>query len=55
MACVLGGLVYWTCITLNCPVELTAIITFLVVCACRLLAVRYHISLPILKSYEENK
>ncbi len=55
MACVLGGLVYWTCITLNCPVEVTAIITFLVVCACRLLAVRYHISLPILKSYEENK
>ena len=48
MACVLGGLVYWGGVMLGLPVELTAIITFCVVCLTRFLAVRYHITLPIL-------
>ena len=49
MACVLGGLVYWGCHALNVSVELTAILTFVVICLIRFLAVRYHISLPILR------
>lgn len=48
MACVLGGLVYWLCVELSMPMELTSIVTFMIVCIIRFLAVKYHISLPIL-------
>ncbi|MBQ8158608.1 MAG: trimeric intracellular cation channel family protein [Prevotella sp.] len=48
MACVMGGIVYWCCLEVQIPAELTAILTFLVVCIIRFLAVRYHVSLPIL-------
>lgn len=50
MACVLGGLVYWGGIWLGLPVELTAVISFFTTCLIRFLAVRYRISLPVLKS-----
>jgi len=50
MACVLGGLAYWIGITMGLPVELTATISFVTTCLIRFLAVRYHISLPILKN-----
>ena len=49
MACVLGGVVYWGGIELGFSVGLTAIISFVTTCLIRFLAVRYHISLPILK------
>ncbi len=49
MACVLGGIVYWLGIVVGLPVEITAIGSFLTTCLIRFLAVRYHISLPILK------
>ena len=52
MACVLGGFVYWGGVELGLPVEFTVIISFLTICIIRFLAVRYHISLPIL---HENK
>ena len=50
IACVLGGIVYWGGIEIGLPVGLTAIISFVTTCLIRFLAVRYHISLPILKS-----
>jgi uncharacterized membrane protein YeiH len=50
MACVLGGIVYWGLMELRVPVEMTAVLSFLTTCLIRFLAVRYHISLPTLKS-----
>jgi uncharacterized membrane protein YeiH len=50
MACVLGGIVYWAAARLGAPIEVTASASFLTTCAVRFLAVRYHISLPTLKS-----
>ena len=52
MASVLGGIVYWEGIELGLPIELTAIGSFLLTCLIRFLAVRYHLSLPILKNDE---
>jgi len=49
MACLLGGIVYWGLAELGIPIEITVIASFLVTCVIRLLAVRYHISLPTLK------
>ena len=49
MASVMGGVFYWLGIEMGFPVELTAIGSFLLTCIIRFLAVRYHISLPILK------
>lgn len=49
MASVGGGLVYWLMMTLGINVGLTAIATFLVICIIRFVAVRFHISLPILR------
>ena len=48
MACVLGGLAYWGGIMLGLPVEITAMISFTTTCLIRFLAIRYHVSLPIL-------
>lgn len=53
MACVLGGLVYWALAALGLSTELSAISSFFVTCIIRFLAVRYHISLPTLKSENE--
>ena len=49
MASVAGGLVYWLMMTLGINMGLTAIATFLVICVIRFIAVRFHISLPILR------
>ncbi len=49
MASVLGGLVYWLLIAVGISVELGAVISFVVTCLIRFLAVKYHISLPLLK------
>ena len=53
MACVLGGVVYWLMVEIGTSAEVGAIVSFLVTCIIRFLAVRYHISLPVLN--EENK
>ena len=53
MACVFGGLAYWGGTEVGFPVGVTAVISFCVTCLTRFLAVRYHISLPILKGEEE--
>ncbi len=49
MAAVLGGLIYWLSDFLGLPIEVTVIASFLTTCVMRFLAVRYHLSLPILK------
>lgn len=49
IACIIGGLVYQSCITLGVSIELTVIFTFTTVVIVRLLAVKYKIALPILK------
>ncbi|MBF4212277.1 trimeric intracellular cation channel family protein, partial [Pseudomonas donghuensis] len=42
MACVAGGLAYWGLSYLGVSLYITVIVAFCVVCAIRLLAVRYH-------------
>jgi uncharacterized membrane protein YeiH len=49
VASVAGGIVYWLCIDAALPVEAASIISFFIICLIRFLAVRYHISLPILR------
>lgn len=52
MACVAGGLAYWLLSYLGVSLYFTVVVAFLVVCIIRLLAVRYHISLPKLRDEE---
>lgn len=49
MAAVLGGVTYWFLDIIHCPIEVTVIASFILICLMRFLAVRYHLSLPILK------
>lgn len=49
IACVLGGIGYWLMIEFGISAEWSAVISFIVTCAIRFLAVKYHISLPLLK------
>ena len=53
MACLIGGLVYWLLIELHVDIPIVVIATFFTVCLIRFLAVRYHITLPLLHKYEE--
>jgi uncharacterized membrane protein YeiH len=50
MAAILGGITYWLLDLIGMPVEITVISSFLVTCIIRFLAVRYHLSLPVLRS-----
>ena len=50
MAAVAGGITYWMLDCLFAPIEATVIASFFVTCLIRFLAVRYHLSLPTLKS-----
>ena len=52
MACVIGGLIYWALCYLGVSLYVTVVASFVTVCAIRLLAVRYHISLPKLRDEE---
>ncbi len=52
MASVLGGLVYWALWALHVSGVISVVASFLVICAVRFLAVRYHISLPKLRDEE---
>lgn len=49
VACIIGGLVYWLCDILGIGVEITVGLTFMTVVVVRMLAVKYKISLPVLK------
>ena len=52
MSCILGGLTYWALDSMGVSLYVTTAVAFLVVCAIRLIAVRYHISLPKLHDEE---
>ena len=47
-ACVVGGFVYWGLTLVGMDVRFVSLITFIVVCTIRFLAVKYHISFPAL-------
>ncbi|WP_298615410.1 trimeric intracellular cation channel family protein [uncultured Odoribacter sp.] len=49
LACVFGGFVFYICMLLDLPAALTQLISAAGVILARLLAVKYHISLPVLK------
>lgn len=49
MACALGGVAYWVCVLLALNIKITVVISFMVVVITRIIAVRFHISLPLLK------
>ena len=49
MACVMGGFAYWVCGLIGCDSIVTQITCGICVFLTRVLAVRFHISLPILK------
>jgi uncharacterized membrane protein YeiH len=53
-ACIAGGFAYWILYLLKVNIAVTAVTSFLVVCIIRFLAVRYHISLPILHDDEDH-
>lgn len=55
MACVMGGFAYWVCGRLGCDSIVTQITCGVCVFLTRVLAVKFHISLPILKGEEEHK
>lgn len=49
MASVTGGIVYWALFSLGISLPVVVVVTFVTVCLIRFIAVRYHISLPILR------
>ena len=49
LACVFGGIAYWICLHFSLPPTLSQFISALSVFTIRILAVKYHISVPVLK------
>lgn len=54
MACVVGGLIYWGLWSCGASLYITVLASFFVVCIIRFIAVRYHISLPLLRGEEDS-
>lgn len=52
MASIVGGLLYWVMITIDINLAVSAAVTFAFIVIVRFLAVKYHISLPVLKGEE---
>lgn len=52
MASIVGGLLYWVLTDMNVNMAITGVATFVFIVAIRILAVKYHISLPVLKDDE---
>ncbi len=52
LTCVLGGFVYFICMKLSISILVTQSVTAITVLAARLIAVKYHISVPVLKGEE---
>lgn len=53
LACVFGGIVFYCCTLLKLPVEVSQISCAISVILIRVLAVKYHWSIPVLKSREK--
>ena len=49
MASIVGGLLYWVMIIVDINLAVSAAVTFVFIVLVRFLAVKYHISLPVLK------
>ena len=49
MASIIGGAAYWGLVEWGCDMTLSVIIAFFLVVVIRILAVKYHISLPVLQ------
>ncbi len=54
LACVAGGLVYFTCIHFNLSTNLTELIAAFIVIFVRVIALKFHIHLPVLNSIKPN-
>lgn len=54
LACVLGGVVYFTCIHFNLSTGVTELIAALIVIVVRITALKFHIQLPVVKSIDTN-
>ncbi len=52
LACVFGGVVYYICYRCNIPTDITQLTSAVSVFLTRVLSVKYHISLPVLKGEE---
>lgn len=55
LACIIGGVVYFGCLYFNLTTGLTEIIAASVVILVRVLAVQFHIHLPILRTIQSTK
>lgn len=53
LACVIGGLVFWGCSRLDMSPTFAQLFSALSVIITRVLAVKYHISLPVLKGHDD--
>jgi len=49
LACIAGGLVYFICNYFNLPTGLTRLIAALAIILIRMIALKFHIHLPLLK------
>jgi len=54
LACVVGGLVFFACSHFRISSPVTQTVSAVSVIVVRVLAVKYHISLPVLKGHDEN-
>ena len=54
LACVIGGLVYFVCFKFNCNSEITQLLAAFSIILTRILAVRFHISIPVLKGNDDD-
>jgi uncharacterized membrane protein YeiH len=50
LACIAGGVIYFICTHFNLPVSVTELIAALTVIAIRIIALKFHIHLPIIRS-----
>lgn len=55
IACIIGGVVYYLCEVAGLPIEITVIASFVSVVIVRMLAVKYKISLPVLRDPDSMK
>jgi uncharacterized membrane protein YeiH len=52
LVAIVGGLLYWVLTDMNVNMAITGVATFVFIVTIRVLAVKYHISLPVLKDEE---
>ena len=55
LACIVGGSLYCICLTVGMGHITTQLVTAVSVILCRVIAVKYHISLPVLKGNEDTR